>query len=128
MLLPWWLGRASSSALFLAPTPSHLGLTQNLDGNPHRSKCAFDGSHQLNIATRHSWTYGSKLMGHTLVPLCVFALLALPGLIAALYKHCVQAFEEGDRSHILSLKPEIRNRKSKPETRKSKPRSRKPRP
>ena len=38
-------------------------------------------------------------MGYTLVPLGGFALLALPGLIAALYKQCVPAFGKGERYH-----------------------------
>ena len=38
-------------------------------------------------------------MGYTLVPLGGFALLALPGLIAALYKQCSPAFGKGERYH-----------------------------
>ena len=38
-------------------------------------------------------------MGYTLVPLGGFALLALPGLVAALYKLCVPAFGKGERYH-----------------------------
>jgi len=44
------------------------------------------------VAPRRRWAYGEKLVTYTLVPLLVFALLALPGLIALLYKRVAPAF------------------------------------
>ncbi|KAJ1485317.1 hypothetical protein T484DRAFT_2444374 [Baffinella frigidus] len=47
------------------------------------------------------WSYTAKLIGYTLVPLAIFSLLALPGLIATLYKQYVPAFGRGVRYHTV---------------------------